>query len=126
MRKHEFTQPFQLRQDPSEQDSLTTWVEFLGYEYKVNDDFISSMREYQQDYDNAWKLLIDSDVLFLSETAESICARTVLEEFRDYNNSLTIVEKARCNVCNAKNEIQRAIAEAELVRVEKTPLAFNL
>lgn len=31
--EHEITQPFQLNEDPERQDKLTTWIEFLGYEY---------------------------------------------------------------------------------------------
>ncbi|CAJ2508691.1 Uu.00g137170.m01.CDS01 [Anthostomella pinea] len=30
---HDFTQPFELDEDPKKQDRLTTWIEYLGYEY---------------------------------------------------------------------------------------------
>ncbi|KAI1498084.1 hypothetical protein F5X99DRAFT_432308 [Biscogniauxia marginata] len=31
--KHGFTQTFQLEEDPKRQDNLTTWIEYLNYEY---------------------------------------------------------------------------------------------
>ncbi|KAF2189278.1 hypothetical protein K469DRAFT_724003 [Zopfia rhizophila CBS 207.26] len=31
--KHGFTRTFQLDEDPARQDKLTTWIEYLGYEY---------------------------------------------------------------------------------------------
>ncbi|KAK2611953.1 hypothetical protein QQS21_002059 [Conoideocrella luteorostrata] len=34
---HQFTQPFQLAEDPRQQDPWTTWVEYLGYVYWCED-----------------------------------------------------------------------------------------
>lgn len=70
--RHRFTQTFQLDEDPARQDKLTTWIEYLGYEYWWYDQFAPSKRR-QQWYDNAWKKLVDSKVLRPFETEEFIC-----------------------------------------------------
>ncbi|KAF2188832.1 hypothetical protein K469DRAFT_765828 [Zopfia rhizophila CBS 207.26] len=44
LKKHGFTRTFQLDEDPARQDKLTTWIEYLGYEYWWYDQYALSKR----------------------------------------------------------------------------------
>ncbi|KAL2384349.1 hypothetical protein RJZ90_002076 [Blastomyces dermatitidis] len=68
--RHEFTRTFQLDEDPTKQDSLTTWIEYLGYEYWWYDRY--ALTEGQQAWlDSKWKDVVASQVLKPFETLES-------------------------------------------------------
>lgn len=69
--KHGFTRTFELDEDPARQDKLTTWIEYLGYEYWWYDQYATTKRQ-QQWYANTWKKLVDSKVLRPFETEEFI------------------------------------------------------
>ncbi|KAF2174588.1 hypothetical protein K469DRAFT_756679 [Zopfia rhizophila CBS 207.26] len=71
--KHGFTRTFQLDEDPARQDKLTTWIEYLGYEYWWYDRYALSKRQQRQ-LDDAWKKLVDAKVLRTFETQEFICS----------------------------------------------------
>lgn len=53
--QHGFTQPFQLQKDPTQQDALTTWVEYLNYEYFWLDWFSNAIQRLKPDHDKAWR-----------------------------------------------------------------------
>ncbi|KAH8747275.1 hypothetical protein F5883DRAFT_653602 [Diaporthe sp. PMI_573] len=71
--QYDFTRPFQLQDDPKQQDKLTTWIEYLGYACAVHCRYTRVVEKLQPDYDTAWKALVDSKVLKPSETEEYIC-----------------------------------------------------
>ncbi|OJD28529.1 hypothetical protein ACJ73_00056 [Blastomyces percursus] len=71
--RHGFTRPFQLDEDAARQDKLTTWIEYLAYEYWWYELYAPSKRQ-QQRYEKAWKKLVHSGVLTPSDTEESICS----------------------------------------------------
>ncbi|KAK1086558.1 hypothetical protein LTR48_003460 [Friedmanniomyces endolithicus] len=58
--------------DVARQDTMTTWIEYLGYEYWFYDQNASFVRRYQRMHDEAWKKLVDSGVLRPGETLEVI------------------------------------------------------
>ena len=73
--KHGFTRIFHLDQDPMRQDKLTTWIEYLNYEYRWHDEFVYLVKCHQAQYDFAWKQLVDSKVLRPWETEQFIFHR---------------------------------------------------
>ncbi|KAH8757978.1 hypothetical protein F5883DRAFT_683243, partial [Diaporthe sp. PMI_573] len=68
-----FTQPFQFDDNPTQQDKLTTWIEYLGYECWVHYRYASRVKRMQPKYDVAWKKLVESSVLRPFETKEYVC-----------------------------------------------------
>ncbi|PQE25141.1 ankyrin 23 unc44 protein [Rutstroemia sp. NJR-2017a BVV2] len=68
---HGFTRFFKLEEDPARQDKLTTWFEYLDYEYWWYDNDVRTVEHHQQQYDEAWKELKSHD-LKPSETEELI------------------------------------------------------
>ncbi|KAG5975113.1 hypothetical protein E4U55_007854 [Claviceps digitariae] len=53
--RHGFTQPFRLEKDPKQQDQLTTWIEYLGFEYWWLDRYVASAASAEQKYYKAWE-----------------------------------------------------------------------
>jgi hypothetical protein len=51
--RHDFTRPYQLDEDPERQDKLTTWIEFLDYEYWIYDRYMATLKLRQPMYDEA-------------------------------------------------------------------------
>ena len=68
--RYEFTRIFQLDEDPARQDKLTTWIEYLGYIYWYYDRDATFIKQNQKFYENAWKNLVDSEVLRPRETRD--------------------------------------------------------
>lgn len=70
--QNDFTPTFQLKEDPKQQDQLTTWIECLNFEYWWRDRCTRTIERLKADYDKAWQELVDSKVLRPRETEESI------------------------------------------------------
>ncbi|KAI1179684.1 hypothetical protein F4777DRAFT_442439 [Nemania sp. FL0916] len=54
LRSHNFTQPFQLSEDPRRQDARTTWIEYLNYLYWWQDRYAASMKTVEPRFRKAW------------------------------------------------------------------------
>lgn len=70
--RHGFTRPFQLKEDLKHQDKLSTWVEYLNFEYWWLDRYIRSMERLKPVHDEAWQQLVDSGVIRPGETEEDM------------------------------------------------------
>lgn len=97
--QHNFTRPFQLHEDPTQQDKLTTWIEYLNFECWWLDRYTRTIQRLKPDHDKAWQDLVDLKVLRPGETNESI--RTDASAMRRE------AEKEQ-----AKKAVQRAKSEA--------------
>ncbi|KAF2189933.1 hypothetical protein K469DRAFT_683279 [Zopfia rhizophila CBS 207.26] len=103
--KHGFTRTFQLDEDPARQDKLTTWIEYLGYEYWWYDQYALSKRQ-QQRLDDAWKKLVDAKVLRPFETQEFICSiESGFLEQNEEDRAKEAVESAKSAVMLAQKTI---------------------
>ncbi|KAM4062850.1 hypothetical protein HRG_007667 [Hirsutella rhossiliensis] len=100
--RHEFTRPFQLREDPKQQDKLTTWIEYLNFEYWWFDRYTKSAERLKPDHDKAWQELVDFNVLRPHETEESV-------------RTLASAMKAQAEDDRAKKAVQQAMSEAKKV-----------
>ncbi|KAE9961328.1 hypothetical protein BLS_002497 [Venturia inaequalis] len=74
LQRHGFTRIFQLDLDLSQQDKLTTWIEYLNYEYLRYEDFSTKVRRGHRHDNKAWKKLVDSVALRPEETKEFLCS----------------------------------------------------
>ncbi|KAH7171302.1 hypothetical protein EDB81DRAFT_195059 [Dactylonectria macrodidyma] len=74
--RHDFALPleFELSEDPKKQDPLTTWIEYLTYEYWWLDSYTDTLRNLELGYDKAWQKLMDDNVVGPRDTIESIQA----------------------------------------------------
>ena len=70
--RHGFTRPFELKEDTKQQDNLSTWIEYLGFEYWWLDWWTHVIDDLKPRYDKAWQELTDSKVLLPDETQEYV------------------------------------------------------
>lgn len=70
--RHGFTWPFQLHEDPKQQDRLTTWIEYLSFEYWWLDRHTKSIERLKPDHDRRWQELVNSELFKPYETKEFI------------------------------------------------------
>lgn len=99
---HGFTRPFELLEDPKQQDQLTTWIEYLGYEYWCLDGYTGDMERLGPKHDEAWKKLVDAKMVGPHDT---------IEDIRSMGGSLRRENDAQ----QAHTEVRMAKAEAERV-----------
>ena len=79
--QHEFTESFQLLKNLMQQDALTTWVEYLNFEYFWLDWFSNAIQRLKLNRDKIWQKLIDFKMLRSHEI------ETFLWTFKSLNQS---------------------------------------
>ncbi|KAL2256262.1 hypothetical protein VTK26DRAFT_1919 [Humicola hyalothermophila] len=112
--KHGFTRTFQLDKDPVRQDKLTTWIEYLNYEYSWYDRYERSIKRLQPKYDKAWKQLVDSGVLRPGETEETL--RTTESSLRRQGEE----DQAGKAVASAEAAAKAAVLETEKAKTGRS------
>lgn len=70
--RHGFDRPFELKQDPTQQDRLTTWIEYLNFEYWWLDWYTETPERLKPDLDRTWQELVDMKVLWPHDTQKSV------------------------------------------------------
>jgi hypothetical protein len=70
--RHGFARPVQLGPDPKNQDILTTWIEYLNYEYWVHDGFADKATRLQSQQKQVLNAIVEAGVLRHGETIETI------------------------------------------------------
>ena len=111
--EHGFTRQFQLDEDAARQDKLTTWIEYIGYEYEYigyenwgYDQPAKCVKRYQRHHDRAWEQLVESKVLRPGETEESIGdIRTAFQRAMDREYAEKAVAAASSDVAIARNAL---------------------
>lgn len=113
LKQRGFTRTFQLEEDPKQQDKLTTWIEYLNYEYSWYDKCSRDIKRLQPQYDKAWQKLVHSGVLRPSETDKYL--RTTESAFRresEREQAKKAVESAKSAantvLTSTQNEPQRS------------------
>ena len=104
--RHGFTRPFKLDEDPERQDKLTTWIEYLDYEFWLYDKDMRIVKRLQPQYDAAWNQLVDAQVLRTFETEEFICdVDSAFQRGREEERAEKAVEASRLGVTTAERAI---------------------
>ncbi|RMD39521.1 hypothetical protein DV735_g5615, partial [Chaetothyriales sp. CBS 134920] len=92
---HGFTQPFELDEDPKNQDKLTTWIEYLNYEYWWLDKYTSDIERLEPEHDKLWQELVDKRILRPHETKEFVCtAASGMECEAEKDQAMKAVQRA--------------------------------
>ncbi|KAI1073381.1 hypothetical protein F5B20DRAFT_587319 [Whalleya microplaca] len=100
--RHGFTQPFELDEDPKKQDKLTTWIEYLNYEYWWLDKYASDIERLEPDHDKRWQELVDMGILRPHETKEFVRTTASPMERQTEDDQ-------------AQKTVQRAMSEAKRI-----------
>lgn len=125
LERHGLSRPVRLDRDHQKQDPLTTWIEYLNYEYWVHDRFADKAAKLQPRYETTLRDLMDADVLLPGETPDSVCdlhhGFIIQREKRVADEAVDAAEAA---VAVAKKDLdtrdhaaRRPRQEAELARV---------
>ncbi|KAM3555457.1 hypothetical protein MY1884_005578 [Beauveria asiatica] len=71
--RHGIPPPYTLDEDPNKQDKLTTWLEYLNYEYWWLDVYARDIKRLGIEREEFWQELVDSELLKPGETKHFIC-----------------------------------------------------
>lgn len=129
--KYGFTRPFQLKRDLFRQDTLTTWIEYLGYEYWFYDHYASYVKRFQRVHDKAWKKLVESGVLRPGETIEVVCdIDSVFNDAAENARAKRTVKSAAAAVLAAeeaftKSRVSRGLPQADPRRLLAAQAALD-
>lgn len=115
--QHGFTRTFQLEEDPKRQDKLTTWVEYLNYEYSWYDRYERSVKRLQPQHDEDWTKLVESGVLRPSETEEyRLTGESAFQRHSEWSAAKRALE-------SAKEAANAALAETEKAKHRRSSLS---
>ncbi|KAM3432949.1 hypothetical protein NHJ13734_006645 [Beauveria thailandica] len=71
--RHGIPPPYTLDEDPNKQDKLTTWLEYLNYEYWWLGVYARRIKRLGIEREKFWQELVDSELLKPDETKYFIC-----------------------------------------------------
>lgn len=124
--EYDFTQPFQFHEDPTQQNKLTTWIEYLGYECWLHYRLARRVEHMQPKYNADWKALQNSNVLRPFETEEYVCKidSSFLRQ-SEREQATQAVKSARAMVESASSDTHnvRDTKPASTVRMQKMEAA---
>lgn len=107
--KYGFTRQFQLERNLDRQDKLTTWIEYLGYEYRFYDYAATFVKRSQRRHDRGWKKLVDSNLLRPEETYDVICdVNTSFQHANEEERAEEAVQSATAAVSSTESIIARS------------------
>ena len=92
---HGYNQLCQLQKDPIQQEAMTTWIEYLNYEYFWLDWFTKAAQRLKPSRDKATQKLVDSPILKPHETEKFLRTLKSLRQFQaDQDHAWKAVESA--------------------------------
>ncbi|KAK4139367.1 uncharacterized protein C8A04DRAFT_40783 [Dichotomopilus funicola] len=75
--EHHFSRPdIQFLQDPTQQDKLTEWIEYLAFECAQHNRYVYQLQRCQKRIDACWEKLASSGLLRPYETREYLCSKS--------------------------------------------------
>lgn len=118
--QHKFTEPFLLQKNFMQQNELTTWIEYLNYEYWWFDWFNNAIQRLKPNRDSIWQKLKNFKILRPHETEE------FLRTFRSFNQTEIDEKHARKIVEKAALKIKQIYTLNQLISNEKFFFQINL
>jgi hypothetical protein len=132
--KQSFTTLLHMKQDPTDQDPLSQWLEYLCFEVSERKKY-SWYKRYNQQYESAWQTLVDSNMLESHEDRDQIEAagytsspdgeRTNLRQAVEVaSSSVLLAERDLLNPCVRGAVAQRKLFEAQ-AKLDSAMEAFD-
>lgn len=128
--KHGFTRTFHLDKDPDRQDKLTTWIEYLGYEYWWLDQYTDKKAEERLDMNLFWVfetedyLVADIHIGQLEKAKDNAekrleSAKVAVMVLRRFLSELGYLQgsssRLRQRLFNAEAKVERAVKEYNFI-----------
>ncbi|KAF0319010.1 hypothetical protein GQ607_013819, partial [Colletotrichum asianum] len=115
---HDFTQSFDLDEDPKKQDRLTTWIEYLNYEYWWLDKHTSDIERLEPDHEKLWQELAERKILKSHETKEFVRTdASGMEREREKDQAMKAFQRAESE---AKRVYVLTQEDPKRLRIPKT------
>ncbi|PFH62652.1 hypothetical protein XA68_12523 [Ophiocordyceps unilateralis] len=96
--RHGFTRSFELQEDPQLQDRLTTWIEYLCFEYWWFDRHTDSIERLKLDHDRRWQALVDKKIPKPQETKDFVrTSQSAMEREREIDQARQAIRMAEAN-----------------------------
>jgi hypothetical protein len=127
--QHGVTRTIQLKKDVKQQDKLSTWIEYLAYQYAWCDRYTRQIKSRKHKFDEEWERLVASGVLHDWETAEYLhttasgferqgefdtAYKVVLDAKKAVEALLAEIERSKQGPgCSRLQELERSLAEAK-------------
>lgn len=105
--QHGVTRTAQLKEDVKQQDKLSTWLEYLAYQYAWCDRYARQLKRRQLRFDKEWERLVASGVLHDWETADYLDTDASGFERQDQ------VDTAHVATIRAEKAVKALVAEIE-------------
>ncbi|KAG8420340.1 hypothetical protein J3459_011184 [Metarhizium acridum] len=106
--RHGFTRSFYLAEDPKQQDKLTTWIEYLGFEYWWLDRYTALKERLKLKHDNAWIELKKQGVVKDNETPDFIRrGASALQRQVDEDRAKKAAKDAELEAANVYHQTQQ-------------------
>ncbi|OAQ60796.1 protein kinase [Purpureocillium lilacinum] len=127
--RHGFTRSFELQANPKLQDKLTTWIEYLCFEYWWLDRYTDSIKRLQPDHDKRWQELMDRKILRPHETKEFVrTTASSIQESREENEArhaklAAEAEAKKIYLLTQKDSRRHSIPEQERLRMLQAAMA---
>lgn len=118
--QHNFTRPLHLHEDPKQQDKLTTWIEYLNFEYWWLDRQTRAMERLKLAHDKAWQKLVDLKVLRPHETQESIRTDVfAMERQAEQDRAQEAVERAKLEAMKVYKITQEGLQRLQIPKAKR-------
>ncbi|KAK5998719.1 hypothetical protein PT974_01101 [Cladobotryum mycophilum] len=93
LEQHNFSRAFHLEEKPGQQDKLTTWIEYLNFEYWWLDRHTKFLEGLESGHDKTWQELVDTQMVKPHETQEYIRGlESAMQRATDEERAEKIVE----------------------------------
>ncbi|KAE9968651.1 hypothetical protein EG328_007337 [Venturia inaequalis] len=100
------THVFDLDQDPTKQDKLTIWLEYMNWEYIYYEDYAHAIKVGRKIHNKAWRKLVDSGELREGETEEIILTlEHGLQRSAEKHGARAALKAAQHELAQAENSL---------------------
>ncbi len=112
----DFTEPGRFHFDPSKQDQIATWVEFLYVRYRDYESWVQRMEQLRPHYDTLWQRVVASNILRPGDTEELMYTRFWTQYNDQWRTDNFTAEKALGEALPLRHQVTGL---ASLAQVEK-------
>ena len=114
--RHGYNFPYELMQDPAQQDTWSTWVEYLCCECWWLDHYLTFVDDMKPIHDKGWQELVDANVLQPGDTQDYVITDSShYKRHADENSAKEVVRRAQTDLDQAL--IRPGVSEAERERI---------
>ncbi|KAM3427368.1 hypothetical protein MY4824_009489 [Beauveria thailandica] len=126
LKLHGISQPFELNEDPYKQDKLTTWIEYLNYEYWCLDLHTRDIKRLGIEREGFWQELVDLELLKPHETKDFIFNILSAKDIKaEENLAIEAVQREMSKVERVKFLTRRDIELSDIPKAKRESMLLG-